>query len=361
MFQSTVKPLYRVRLAKNVVLVAGKLFTNHLYFFVSGVSTLFMFLVPLTVNMFNFSPRYRGLIVGTTGASWWLGSAINSAIYNALFQGGNVCGYFLLLAILTVVINVLCVWLVVPVDPTPEEATEWQSLVPDTVMKSSDSDTEEDSFSDRYGFNLLWNPEFHLVTWGFLLGGCIQLSYIPNVTAMSNSYHLSYLDNVLTVASPVCACLVKFLAGSLSDKSKSCCPRLTYAVVMVLAQFILLTASIFHGDNETLFVTTTIFMYMVNGTYWAIIPTVLSEYFGMRHFCRNWGFEFFANALLMFVVLAAVGNMYENNITTDSTDCYGLVCYEGFYILGSVCAALSFMLFLWLVVREKSGYKSMKN
>ena len=329
--------------------------------FVAGVSSLILFLVSVTVNLDNFPRRHRGLIMGLTGAAWWLGSAVIAAIFNSCYSHTPVGDFFLMVAILNLILCGLSAWLVRPLPALPEDNSEWQSLTP-----GEDQDPTEPkpqlSMAERYGLDMLYLADFHILTWAFLFAASIQLTYIPNVTAFTASYGLTHYNYALTVASPVCACVWKFFTGWISDHTKKYFPRLMYVILMTFMQLLLSLLSIFFGDNDILFIMTIVLVYMSNGCFWSIIPTIISEYFGMRHFSRNWGFEFFANSLLMFISLAIFGAFYEDAIQiNNSSDCYRLKCFRNFYILASVMSAISFVLFCWLYRRERKGLTPRKH
>ena len=299
--------------------------------------------------------------MGLTGAAYWVGSAVITAIFNSYYSHTPVGDFFLMLAILNLILSCLSAWLVHPLPAIAGENNEWQSL---TSGKNQEPQEPKPhlSLAERYGLDLLLLKDFYIITWAFLFAVSIQLTYIPNVTAFTASYSLTHLNYTLTIASPVCACLWKIVIGWISDRTDRYFPRLIYVTAMTFIQLILSLLNIFIGDNHIIFILTIVLVYMSNGCFGSIIPTVMSEYFGVRHFCRNWGFAYFADSLLTSICMTVFGTFYDDAIeVTNSNYCYGLKCFRNFYILASVMSATSFVLFCWLYLRERKGLVPRKN
>merc|ERR1712047_79214 len=77
--------------------------------------------------MNNYSARHRGLIVGLTGAFWWLGASLFSLIYNKCFKDrmdNSVANFFLLLTVCVVIANILSAFVVRPIPSTDTELEE---------------------------------------------------------------------------------------------------------------------------------------------------------------------------------------------------------------------------------------------
>ena len=127
---------------------------------------------------------------------------------------------------------------------------------------------------------------------------------------------------------------------------------MVYIMAFALIQCALLSVSARHGDSEIIFIFTTFSVYVGYGVFFAIIPTLTSEYFGMHHFIRNWGMLYFINAVLTFVAMAIFGALYSSEAV--GLYCYGLLCYVDFYIMSAAFTMLSFVLLLVLCVRQWS-------
>ena len=67
-----------------------------------------MYLTAVPVNMVNFKSRHRGKVVALTGASWFCGPGVFSAVYSSSFGKRNdINGFFVTLCIIMFVVNLL--------------------------------------------------------------------------------------------------------------------------------------------------------------------------------------------------------------------------------------------------------------
>ena len=319
----------------------------------TGISGVVLGLVSLTVNMNNFPPNHRGLVAGTMGASWWFGSAITAAIYNSYYLSSSVGNFFLFVGILYFVTCALCMWLVrrLPVGPDREEC---QALTTDKSMDSHVSQiADTEPLVQRFGLDMLCNMNFHLLLWGYVLMGSVQLAFLTNITIFTESYELTEYNFILTVGGPLCACAVKFLVPCISDYTVTYFPRIWYVLATTLVQAVIIFACIFVGNDHSLFLTTAFVVYMANGIAWGVLPPVVSEYFGMCHFSRNWGFFMLVESLFLFVILAILGLLYDDQIRLiNSHECLGLRCFQGFYILATILSALAVIAYAALCIKE---------
>ena len=319
----------------------------------TGISSAILSLVSMTVNMDNFPPQHRGLIVGTIGASWWLGSAIIAAIYNTFFAHSPVGNFFLFMGILNFTVSALCAWLVRPLPHAPGD-DERKTLTPENSAEDTQStDPETESFIEKCGMNMLCVLDFHIILWGFMFAGSVQLTFLPNVTTISDSYGFTEYNSILTVVGPLCACACKFTFTCSSDYTKAYFPRIIYVTALCLIQTLVTLASIFVGDNRAMFLSVAILVYSANGTFWGVLPAVVSEYFGMPHFSRNFGFMFLLLAIFSFAILEIFGDFYEAQIKDiNSENCFGLQCFKKFYILATALNIVSTVLFGVLCIKE---------
>ena len=310
-----------------------------------------MFLVSSSVSMGNFSPRHRGLIVGGTGAFFFVGPIIYSIIYAAGFNEMPIGDFFLCLCVSTIVVNILAILFVrdVPLDPTiPTEETY---LIKNTVSFVEEEHSE--TWCDRIGFTQFVLPSFQLLTWAFFFGASVQLVYFANVTIYITSYALPSLAVSMPVVGPVCGAFFTFVGGIASDRTMRYTSRLTYLIIGTILQTFVFFISIDYGDNYYLFIITTAVVYSNNGQYWSVVPTLASEYFGMHHFTRNWGLLLMGNALLALAIGYVFAWFYEDAILTESITCIGLQCFGKSYLLAGCLSLISVTLFMALYILER--------
>ena len=333
----------------------------------AGVSTMMMYIAPMTINMVNFKPKHRGKIVGLTGACWWTGPALFSLMYGTLFSGTqNIRDYFLTCAVIFLVVNIISIFCVkyypVSLDGTEDHSLEDNTQVDANPIGSVNSEHStlvssptEEAPPDVTGIDLLRSVDFHLIAWCFLLVSSIQIMFINNVSVYLKSYKMDKLITTLTVSGPLVAAMCKFLSGCLSDELLRFLPRASYLAIVTVCQTVLLTACISKGDNMVVFITTTYVVYASNGVYYGLIPTLISEYFGMKYFSRNWGGLILVYALLGWAFLAEFGYVYDHHIPDhDTTTCYGNHCFRESYVIAAATTFIGTLLVLVLMWRERN-------
>lgn len=325
--------------------------------YIPGFGTVFMVLVSTSVSIDNFSARHRGLVVGGTSSFLLLGPTLFSAIYAAGFKVVPVGDYFSAIAACMVVINLLSVWFIRVLPREPEEAKETTCLLAEHVTFVPEKELKEESLADRIGWPLLAVLEFDLMTWGFICTCSIQLLYITNVTIYSASYSLKGMGGIMSIAGPVFGMIISFLSGWVSDYSVRHVTRLIYVVISVLAQTLFFLVSIWYGHDIVVYIGTTLVVYASNGTLFSIIPALVSEYFGTRHFVRNWGTMLMINAVLSLGMGEVFAMFYEQGLQRERDECKGLRCFWVSYLICSVLSALSVISFAALSYREHRSRK----
>ena len=317
----------------------------------TGFACVFMFLVSTSVSMGNFRPRHHGLIVGSTGAFFFVGPIIYSIIYDAWFAKLPIGDFFLCLCLSMCVVNTLAILFVRNVPLRPVTPTEGTSLIENAVSFVNEGDSE--NWCDRLGFTQFVLPSFQLLTWAFLFGGSVQLMYFPNVTIYTTSYTMPSLAVSMPVVGPISGSFVTFAGGLASDRTIRYTSRLTYLIIGTVLQTFVFFISIDHGDNCYVFIITTVVVYSNAGQYWSIFPTLASDYFGMHHFTRNWGLLLMGNALLTLALGYVFALFYDHAILTESTTCIGLQCFSKSYLLTGCLSLLSVVLLITLYVLER--------
>lgn len=163
-----------------------------------------------------------------------------------------------------------------------------------------------------------------------------------NLGTYLKSYGFESYTTLFTTLNPIAAIFSKFFAGFLSDAIAEWVPRSVVLLTFNLAQTIDLVLCIFFANNFSLFLITDIIIGFANGAVWCLTPTMISEFYGMNNFSRNWGFIMLGNAVLGLVYQETFGVLYDVN-TKETNQCYGLHCFTWSFVIiavSSFCASI---------------------
>lgn len=299
--------------------------------------------------MENFSPVNRGKVVGTLDGSFSAGPATLALVYGEFFVNGhtsdeqnqNLKGFYLLVAILTVSIGLLA-WIFLRKLPYSDRKRGFEILTePETELETDQSIMKEVTHvPDVTGIELLKRFDFHFLFWSSTFCGGLQLMVQNNITAYLKSFGMENYSTLFTTLSPIAAVVSKFLAGFLSDAIVQRIPRVALLLVYNIALTIVLICCVFWGNNLVVMTILVLVSGMANGALWCLTPIILSEYFGLKYFGRNWGSFMFGNAISGLAFQKLYGWVYDNNIPyRGRTECLGLRCFTWSF---SAIAVLSF-------------------
>ena len=332
--------------------------------FSSGFGTTFMFYSPISICVGNFPARMRGTIIGVTSCFDPAGIALFGIIYARFFQEGPTGNFFLCLAILCIVANLLSILVLRPLPQQPdgdilrEEYEETYSV----CFVTDEDNNPANSWHMRLGIGVMKIPAFHILSWCFLLSAVPQLAIINNVSIIATSFGHTELALSLQIYGPVMGLLAGLAIGFISDKTHKYVSRLVYVVIGHLPQLLFHILSIFCGENPYIFSGLVLSSFINCGFLSTIIPTLITEYFGSHYYMRIWGAEKLTSALLVTILNTIIGALYQAAITDGGTECYGLACFQSSFILESVMAGLAPLLcgIMWYKERKRGQeYKSL--
>ncbi|XP_060579682.1 uncharacterized protein LOC132736522 [Ruditapes philippinarum] len=339
---------------------------QYIYFFIAGFGAIFMYMASLTTNMNNFQPKHRGKVVGILDASFSAGPALISLLYGVLFTNGhvndeqnqNLKGFYLMSAIAFGTIGVLGI-ILLRSNPFEIEDITFQR------MSETASDKEEHDLPEREGdvtgFKLIKSVNFQFLFWAYIFCAGLQLTYQTNITAYLKSYDLEGYSTLFTTLNPVFQVVSKFLAGFLSDAIVHKVPRIVVLFAFNIFQTIVLIICIFYSNNLSVLVISLIGLGMPNGALWCLTPTMLSEFYGMKYFGRNWGTIMFGNAFGGLLFQRIYGWIYDNSIEyTGQTVCYGLHCFTWSFTMMAVLSFCSCIFNAGVLESEIYAYRSLK-
>ncbi|XP_063409263.1 uncharacterized protein LOC134692704 [Mytilus trossulus] len=326
-----------------------------IYYFISGFGAIFLYMAAMTTNVINFSPKHRGKIIGLLDASFSGGPAVMAFLYGVLFAKGrnaedqNLTGFYLTSAISFAVIGIFgTVFLRFhPYNPDPDE---------EIIINTDDSIkpmTQVHVIEDLTGLSLLKRFDFHFIAWGYIMCAGLQLMFQNNIGTYLASYDISKFTTVFTTINPVCGIFSKFFAGFLSDALVDRYPRVVVLFGFNIMQTIFLTLSIFFSDKFAMILVVNLVIGFSNGALWCLTPTMISEFYGLKYFGRNWGSIMLGNAFGGLLLQQSFGWLYDSSIRfKGQTDCSGLHCFTLSFTLAAVLSFCSCIFNLGLLQGE---------
>ncbi|KAL4221281.1 hypothetical protein ACF0H5_019544 [Mactra antiquata] len=348
----------------------GHAWLQYIYFFVAGFGAIFMYMASLTVNMKNFNPRHRGKVVGLLDASFSAGPALMALLYGVLFTHGHVNdeqnqdlkGFYLMSAIAFGTIGLLGILFL------HENSFEVEEISFKPMREVNDENNQVDITShgprregDVTGFKLIKNFNFHFLMWSYIFCAGLQLTFQTNITAYLKSYDLEKYSTLFTTLNPVFGVVSKFAAGWLSDAIVHKVPRIAVLFAFNIFQTIVMIICIFYSNHVSVLVLALIGIGMPNGALWCLTPTMLSEFYGMKYFGRNWGSIMFGNAIGGLVFQRIYGWIYDSSIGfTGQTVCYGIKCFTWSFTMLAVLSGCSCIFNAGVLESELMLYKSMR-
>ncbi|CAC5410559.1 unnamed protein product [Mytilus coruscus] len=302
---------------------ANKAGLQDIYYFISGFGAIFLYMAAMTTNVINFSPKHRGKIIGLLDASFSGGPAVMSFL-----NVWNSFSYFY------------------PYNPDPDE---------EIIINTDDSvnsKTQQHS-QNITGLSLIKRFDFHFIAWGYIMCAGLQLMFQNNIGTYLASYDMTKFTTVFTTINPVCGILSKFFAGFLSDALVERYPRVVVLFGFNIMQTIFLALSIFFSDKFAMILVVNLVIGFSNGALWCLTPTMISEFYGLKYFGRNWGSIMLGNAFGGLLLQQAFGWLYDSSIRfKGKTDCTGLHCFTLSFTLAAVLSFCSCIFNLGLLQGE---------
>ncbi|XP_033764317.1 probable transporter MCH1 [Pecten maximus] len=316
---------------------------QYLYFFLAGFGAIFMYMASMITNINNFHPKHRGKVIGILDASFSGGPALFAFLFGECFINGhvkdeqnqNLNGFYLMSAICFGVVGLMGI-IGLKSYETDISETDLNSLI------SSPSVNTVHQPKDITGIELIKRTDFHFLFWAYLFCAGLQLMFQNNIGVYLKSYNLENYTTLFTTINPIAGVVCKFLVGYISDIVIEKVPRVGLLLFFNIIQTAILILCIFFSDKLVMLVVVLIGIGFSNGALWCLTPTMVSEFFGLKYFGRNWGTIIFGNAFGGLGIQQMFGVIYDNSISIKGMkDCYGLHCFTWSFAFVSVLSFCS--------------------
>jgi MFS family permease len=356
------------------------------------------FVTVLPVMLKNFRNEQHGAVTGLMFSFFSVGPAAYAAVYGGCFVDGyvfqaakqNLSGFYLFSAITCLVLYLLGIVFIreipkgeenladmsiqeelaeksfredLSMTPTPGEDTHLIAAKDSKKISPSrakDPEKTNDSFKESSitkaaedlpdapqltGCELFRKLEFQLLLWPTIFISTVQLTFMNNMSAILKSFNNASFITLASVLSPVVTVVSTLVIGLVTDYTVKKVPRVTYAIVVNVLQFLFLTLAIFYAGNVTLFILTVISNSVSAGGTMTISPTILAEISGTQYFGRNLGGMIIGQGGGVFVLQIIIGVIYDaNKGDAEDRNCYGDRCFRATFIILSVLAFVTLAL-----------------
>ena len=227
-----------------------------------------------------------------------------------------------------------------------------------------DLDVDDDRLTPRHKWDAIRSAEFWMLFAVFAgCSGC-GLFIINNVSTIVQS--LGGHDSVagqLVILFSVCNCGGRIFVGYLADRPNMRKLDLFCIACLVMAWAMFLSAVTSLEYALPVFFVTVTLMALAYGGIWVLIVGIVSDWYGVHNFGKNYGVVAMGPALLGMILNSASAWMYELHTDEKSTQhqesqmssvCWGTVCYHGSFVLAGCVAILSLLFLCGLSYRRKS-------
>lgn len=327
----------------------------------------------MTTATINFNPKHRGKIVGLLDASFSAGPAIMAQVFGNIFAAGHIHdeenqdlgGFYLTTAIAFAVIGLLGVVFLGKYPYGFKESDEINLTVDDNKPENFEMEKQlpHQPAKDITGLKLVRRFDYHFMAWSYIFCAGLQLMFQNNIQTYLKTFDLEQYTTTFGTVNPVCGVVSKFIVGFVSDLIVHKVPRVTVLLCFNILQTITLTLCIFFSDKFPVLIIALLVIGFANGAVWCLTPTMISEFYGLKFFGRNWGATIFGNAIGGTLVQLAYGWMYDNSIRIKGAqDCKaGVHCFEWSFTMASVLSLCACIFNVGLLQYQMDKKKRLKD
>lgn len=328
----------------------------------TGIGSVFTYMAALNTNIINFSPKYRGVIVGALNCFFAGSPSVFSVIYYQIikregFFAENFGHMMLFLAILFFIVDIITGLFVrvykketfnfytVSLSVTDESAKtsknpskKYMNVVnlnsgfPNTTPTISIPKTTEvvsKPMKDVKPKNLqeiLKSLDFYLLVGVFSFLSTVGLVYVTNLTVISKSVGVSDKDAYLVIIIPISTAVISISIGIITDMFKNKANKIVLLVYSSGLYLICLLSTIFGGDYLPFLYFGAALCGIGTGIVWSLTPTIMSEMFHLSNLGRNWGICLLSASLVSLIGQYSFSALYDLKNPQDKLFCSGLYC-----------------------------------
>lgn len=342
-----------------------------------GVGSGASFTSAVTPNIHNF-PAHSGKVVGALASMFGLSGAIFTQIYNLAFSP-DVPRFLLFLSITLASIAFFIGGVFINYVPKKETSqsistNETPSQLEEPVSNPGSyknynnniNSVEEQPLIQTHVVEKEFNPlemvltiDFYLVMVLMIIGPASQFVLVNNLGSITSA--LSYgkhTPNNFVIILSVTNFLGTILAGVLSDLFSK---KIHRPVFLVASVAVLGLSNLFLGFSDfDMLYPALVFFGIAIGIMWAMIPSIVHELWGNKHWGFNYGLINLGPALgsYLFATLLA-SHFYEKHASHQNgavAKCYGIACYRDTFFITAGCCGVAVLLGVLLCIRTRQHY-----
>ncbi|XP_060079054.1 uncharacterized MFS-type transporter YhjX-like [Ylistrum balloti] len=320
---------------KYVSFYQNKSWLMAIYFFLSGLGSVFTYMVALNTNVINFDEKHRGKIVGLLNAFFAGSPSVFAAIYYHVIGDPASTESFttmmLMFAISFGITDIICM-IFLRIYTKPNELMEQRELQTNISMEESSSTccdevTKTRKIEGTPLRDLLRNVDFYIFTLMFTFASTVGLVYVIALTQTTDAMNFSSHDPDVVLIVPITNALISVCIGTFSDYFRDRLPRLTILIAGCISFVVCQVLVVSLADGYTWIVIATIFCGIGVGLVWSISPTIMSEFFDVADLGRNWGIALFLGSLMGLGAQESFGAFYDAAKKNPSDIyCNGIEC-----------------------------------
>lgn len=365
------------------------------------------FYAALVGNLGNFKLKNRGTVTGVLVSMYGLSAFLVSQLYSRAFNS-DPPQLFLFMAFFTLALCLMGGCALRVVKPYSSKNKTTQKLItvqseafsgsestvsnifsdsedslisaptsspdPSTGLIHSSSHSQDDGpskipetpvniprYGDRRFLTLLAHPDFwFLATTTFLTAGS-GLTFISVVGSVAQSWYLTeppinWQASTFTSILSISNCLGRIIYGVLQDLLRKHVRSVTFLLPI---SFTILVAHFFmiFWMSTTSLILGAILTGLSYGGYFATINVIINKYYGDKHYSSNLGFNTLIISLSGLIWGQVSGALYDHFADHHTKKCHGSNCYRYTFIITSSMCAISILLSLVTIWRERRDDK----
>merc|ERR1712168_903375 len=199
--------------------------------------------------------------------------------------------------------------------------------------------------TNQFGMNVFFTGSYQLMLWSFAFTWSVAFAVIFSVKTFVLSLEIDFSLFTLDTIGALLMLVSNLVMPALSDLLlERIIPRTIWCLIFVTMQTVFTFFSVWYGSMLSIFITYILVMFLSNATNMSIIPAIINDFFGAKHFSRNYGFIFMLGGLFNLAVNIMIGSFYDLELGEDGRHCYGLKCFIIFFIISFAMGCISFFL-----------------